>query len=120
MEKNSNPIKLSISNYIDNDYKYNDQLPNISNFQCLPVSLQNLYTQKISQSHVPNNINYNKSSNSNKCNISTSFNSHCDILCDITSINPNIHKLFLKYNLLFFDGKLSQCEVKWSNCMGTG
>ncbi|TMW58509.1 hypothetical protein Poli38472_010068 [Pythium oligandrum] len=31
--------------------------------------------------------------------------------------NPDIHALFLEYNVIFFDGKLAGCEVKWSKRM---
>ena len=37
-----------------------------------------------------------------------------DISMDVTQINPNIHDLFLKYNTLYFDNKLSACVIEWS------
>ena len=40
-----------------------------------------------------------------------------DLSDDINSTNPDIFTLFRKYNILYFDGALSQCEVKWSKRM---
>eukprot|EP01084_Bolivina_argentea_P136212 239897_1 len=36
---------------------------------------------------------------------------------DINGTNPDIYNLFFKYNYLYFDNKLSGCEVKWSKRM---
>jgi len=36
---------------------------------------------------------------------------------DLTAVNPDVFMLFQKYNILFFDGKLSGCELKWSKRM---
>ena len=63
--------------------------PKILNSQCLPSNLQNYICSK----------------------------SIINLSPDISSINPDLHNLFLKYNYLYFDNKLSQCEVKWSKRM---
>ena len=40
-----------------------------------------------------------------------------DLSNDVTAVNPDVFMLFQKYNVLFFDGKLSGCELKWSKRM---
>eukprot|EP01084_Bolivina_argentea_P127677 225770_1 len=67
----------------------NNPLPQIFNQQCLPTILSTYITNK----------------------------SLIDLSKDISSLNPDIYKLFSKYNYLYFDNKLSICEVKWSKRM---
>lgn len=40
-----------------------------------------------------------------------------DLSDDLTAVNPDVFVLFQKYNILFFDSKLSGCELKWSKRM---
>ena len=63
--------------------------PKILNNQCLPSVLSNYVISK----------------------------STVDLSDDTNSTNPDIFNLFLKYNYLYFDNKLSGCEVKWSKRM---
>ncbi|CAI5738453.1 unnamed protein product [Hyaloperonospora brassicae] len=45
-----------------------------------------------------------------KCELLASENEYLDP-------TPDLHSLFLEYNRLFFEGRLSGCEVKWSKRM---
>eukprot|EP01084_Bolivina_argentea_P157944 275194_1 len=36
-----------------------------------------------------------------------------DLSPDLTIVTPDVHKLFAKYNKLFFDDAINVCEVKW-------
>ena len=40
-----------------------------------------------------------------------------DLAPDLISINPDLHELFLRFNVQFFDGVLDAIEVKWSTRM---
>ena len=40
-----------------------------------------------------------------------------DLSDDLNAVNPDVFVLFQKYNILYFDSKLSGCELKWSKRM---
>ena len=90
MSTNSNTPRVPTNTNLSTNTNPNpNKPPQILNQQCLPSILNHYITNK----------------------------SIVDLSSDLNSVNPDIHNLFIKYNYMYFDNKLSGCEIKWSKRM---